>query len=920
MLAKPQTCAGCQLEQLGRGFSRPEGHGTNRVLIVGEALGANEAIDGLPFRPYASAGSMLERCLKVSGLSRSQFRLTNCIHCAPPKDWLVDAPWEFASLQHCRQYLDAEIDEMRPKVILALGGVALRELTGMSGWKQGITYLRGFPLTTPDGAYTVVSSFHPQFIRHGNSALTGVLIHDIQLAVAIARQGVPERLPLRYQPHPSLDDALRFALRCEASPNLWLTYDIETPTSASEDEDEREEDASNVIKQIQFSLAPGEGIVFPGDDPGFMSIARRIISGPHRKAGHFVHTFDDAKMRANGFKFGGPPTTDTFEIWHHLQPDLISNLQFIASFCGFEFPWKHFAGTDDGLYGCCDVDAPQRILAKLPDTLQQRELWDSYIRNVYELRPILDEMSMRGIPVTKTKLVAFGDDLDAELQVVFNDMQALVPVELLNVHPKEGYKKTPKDTTGMVEREFNADIPEMNLDLTFSTMNELQLNNVQIDDITPLKVKRWCKLEPFTPSPKQLIKYMHHKGHQVPKHRKTDKDTTEATELTRLYRKTNDKLYKLVIDYRELQKMYGTYVKGWMPGDDNRVHTTYTFRPATAQLSSKSPNVQNYPVHEKEGRDTGLADKFLRCLEAPDGYRWVTFDHKSFHALTLAHLAKDPDYERIVRLDIHSFVASEYLKLKSGSQMFAMPDDGLRDYLKWVKQHHAQVRDGKAKRTILKWGFGGGYRTTYQMYRESFANEADAKRMQDTLEALFPRTVKYRLAIRHQAAHATFLVSPFKFIRWFWDVIDWSARGGTTRRCSHCGLHHGWGEQSEQAIAFLPANCAFGMMRSEMREFKQLYFDSAYGYVNTVHDSHMFLCPDALVEACMHNVKLVMEGRDATIGLWCATTVSVGRNLAKKSDGNPNGKEEIDVSIDRGTSIANQVGADHVSGHEGRSA
>ena len=55
MLQKGPGCVGCELEHKGTSFSRPEGSGTRNIVIVGEALGENEAIEGLPFRPKAPA-------------------------------------------------------------------------------------------------------------------------------------------------------------------------------------------------------------------------------------------------------------------------------------------------------------------------------------------------------------------------------------------------------------------------------------------------------------------------------------------------------------------------------------------------------------------------------------------------------------------------------------------------------------------------------------------------------------------------------------------------------------------------------------------------------------------------------------------------------------------------------------------------
>ena len=52
------------------GFSQTEGTGSNGVLVVGEALGGEEARDGLPFRPKAAAGSKLEEAFKLPPSNR----------------------------------------------------------------------------------------------------------------------------------------------------------------------------------------------------------------------------------------------------------------------------------------------------------------------------------------------------------------------------------------------------------------------------------------------------------------------------------------------------------------------------------------------------------------------------------------------------------------------------------------------------------------------------------------------------------------------------------------------------------------------------------------------------------------------------------------------------------------------------------
>ena len=287
---------------------------------------------------------------------------------------------------------------------------------------------------------------------------------------------------VRYQAHPSLDDARSFLLRAKNEPQAWLTYDIETPNSAEMDEDEREEDYSFELRQIQFSLAPNEGISFP-PEPAYLDIARQLLQLPNRKAGHNVWLYDDPRLVHNAIPIRGQ-SHDTMAMWHHMQPDLPANLQFVASFYGMDRPWKHLAGVDLAVYGAADVDAPQRILARLPEQLKKRGLWDGYERLVYQVRPILERMERRGIPINDERRKAFGVELDAAAGEVDAEMQALVPDELKNVLPKQGYKRTPKDTSGMVQRMF---------DVTDTLAPP-------IDPADSAHSLRWCRMEPFKPS------------------------------------------------------------------------------------------------------------------------------------------------------------------------------------------------------------------------------------------------------------------------------------------------------------------------------------------------------------------------------------------------------------------------------------
>src|SRR5215469_2941282 len=183
-------------ERHGTDFLHPEGTCANGAMIVGEALGKWEQRDCLPFRPWADAGGVLERMFNRMGLKRQQFVITNALHCRPKNDWLADSPWEYSALRHCRPNLKADIARYRPRAIWALGNIALRELTGVSGVAsemQSVTHLGGYVLPLADDLQydpavriPVVPDFHTAFLRRGKMSYFGRSCRTLQRTLNIA--------------------------------------------------------------------------------------------------------------------------------------------------------------------------------------------------------------------------------------------------------------------------------------------------------------------------------------------------------------------------------------------------------------------------------------------------------------------------------------------------------------------------------------------------------------------------------------------------------------------------------------------------------------------------------------------------------------------------------------------------------------
>jgi DNA polymerase family A len=439
----------------------------------------------------------------------------------------------------------------------------------------------------------------------------------------------------------------------------------------------------------------------------------------------------------------------------------------------------------------------------------ERGIWRGYERHVVALNPVLERMSERGMPVEPAAFDAVVARLEGDFAASRGLMQTLVPFE---VKAKKVYKKVPK-----------------------KRLDEC----VEVDGV-------WMRALPWSPSNKGLLAYIRHRGHTVPTNFKTKKETTQAIEIARLSRTTKDPLYAAVIQYRKAQTILKNHVKNWKPGVDARVHTTFYFDPATGQLSSRRPNVQNAPKHD-DPEFGGYAKVFRSMIRARPNHTILEFDFKSFHAQTLAFESEDNDYLRLAKLDIHSYLTAHLVRDPDAGRCLGWADDALGAYLARIKKAHKFVRDYKAKRAILGYGFGMGYRKLYDMNKESFDSQGDAKRTIEMLDGCFPVTKAWRTAIRQKAHEQGYLVSRHGYIRYFWEVFRW--QGGEWKP----------GDDSEAAIAFLPANDAFGEIKDRMLVIAAEGLDERYGMINNVHDSLLFECSNDLVEEAVERIPLIME-------------------------------------------------------------
>jgi len=157
--AAVQACTACSLCETRRNTVFGVGHQQAHCMIVGEAPGEQEDLQGEPF--VGAAGQLLDRMLFALGLTRQaesparQVFIANTLKCRPPRN-RNPAPEELAA---CQPYLQRQVALVQPRVIIAMGRFAVQSLLGTD---EPIGKLRG-RVHDWQGVPLVVT-YHPAYL------------------------------------------------------------------------------------------------------------------------------------------------------------------------------------------------------------------------------------------------------------------------------------------------------------------------------------------------------------------------------------------------------------------------------------------------------------------------------------------------------------------------------------------------------------------------------------------------------------------------------------------------------------------------------------------------------------------------------------------------------------------------------------
>jgi uracil-DNA glycosylase len=147
-------CSRCKLHRLGRrqvvfGVGNPNAD----LMFVGEAPGADEDIQGIPF--VGRAGQLLTKMIEAIQLRRDDVYIANVIKCRPPENRNPEPD----EIETCQPFLFQQIQAIQPKVIVALGSFAAKTLLKT---QDSISRLRG-RVYEFQGA-KLIPTFHPSYL------------------------------------------------------------------------------------------------------------------------------------------------------------------------------------------------------------------------------------------------------------------------------------------------------------------------------------------------------------------------------------------------------------------------------------------------------------------------------------------------------------------------------------------------------------------------------------------------------------------------------------------------------------------------------------------------------------------------------------------------------------------------------------
>ena len=618
---------------------RTEGPAGARIMLVGEAPGADEAMTGHNF--VGHAGRILDALLKQTPIVREQCLVTNVCRDQPPGN-RIEFFYEDSKctrpkpiMQKYIEMLKHDIGTFRPNIVVGLGRTALYALTGQTS----ISAFRGYVMesTLVPGVKTL-STYHPIKVDH-EWKLNFPAIMDLRKA--FANSETPD-LPVDrrvLQSSPSKREFIQFCQHLALEQREPVALDIETKSPGSH------------IDIVGIADSPYHAMsfnFFNGREPRFSAQEEMEvwywIAQVCKTCPVIAHngTYDLAVLWHNNHILVENFHADTLVAGHVAWPESPRSLGFLASICLNVPAWKHTQASLPTLYNAGDAANTYGIWNVLRAEMERQEVLHTFRFEMRQTYPAM-MMQLQGVPVNKER----------QQEMLHSTEQ-----------DDEGKPKGILPRLQVLEKEI-----EQSLGKKVSLRSPAQMKTVLYTDLgLPEQYKR----------------------------RKTQfeakKVTTDAEALKKLSRMSDNPVLGKIMEWKKLDKLKQFVDTTISPA--GRIHTCYNITGATMQREAKGLVVDDEDQYKSFGRWSSSASIILpygpgnnqnipkkaRKIYDWPGKKIVSPDYMQAEAVVVAYLigdmrlikmfedsfGKTRAYRKEHNLDVHKFTAH---------QMFGIPID-----------------------------------------------------------------------------------------------------------------------------------------------------------------------------------------------------------------------------------------------------
>jgi uracil-DNA glycosylase family 4 len=661
------SCDKCGLCQTRKNVVNGVGPTSAKIVLIGEGPGDLEDRTGQPFQ--GPAGQLLSKLLREADINRGEVFFTNVVRCipkAPTNAINTTSKWynkgvntrepSSEEIQACAAYLDAEIAALKPNIIVPMGNVALRAV--LSGQKSmTITSFRGKETWSERYNCKVIPTIHPSALLR-NPKHESTTIEDFKrIKISseypeLTKQNVGQYVVIDSME--LLDDLVERLVNVPA-----FAFDIETSGF---------DPVNDKLLCIAFTWKAYTGCTVP------------LIKYVARTEEYTEIKIKKVKKKVDGVyvtteKEVIVPKTriidEYYPYWGDQQQIVIEKLKkvFSSSVCKiahngkFDIKFLLQAGIDvenfyfdtmlahycldenaEGLHGLKDCAIVYTDMGDYDSNLNQwfeeRGIADAKRNYAHLPTDMLYSYNAKDTDCTFRLYEKFAPLLEKEgLESIFYRLLMPLSITLMNV-----------ERDGIL-----IDLQQLKKDLSAEQISIEQKIKQQVGDINLRSPKQLRELF-FEKLKLPITKYTKPLKGSSPQP-STDEEALE-------FLSSRHEVPKLLLEYRKLEKLLGTYVSGIEEALDcnNRIHSTFLIHiAATGRLSSRNPNLQNIPRDDKRIKKLFISRPGWKFIEADYGQaefrHWANYsqDPKMIADIVAATNGTGPD--------IHILTASDVWKI-----------------------------------------------------------------------------------------------------------------------------------------------------------------------------------------------------------------------------------------------------------------